>query len=71
MADWLKFVPLVRVVARMKKLSVLAIAYHDRVWLLVLVDFLPPLRYAGRGGEVGRSTTNMPWIYLKWSYLHK
>lgn len=35
------------------------------------MDFLPPLRYAGGGGDVGRSTTNMPWIYLKSSYLHK
>lgn len=55
----------------MKKLSVLAIAYHDRVGVIVVVDFLPPLRYAGRGGEVGRSTTNMPISYLKSRYLHK
>ena len=55
----------------MKKLSVLAMAYHDRVGVIVLVKILPPLRYAGRGGDVGRSTTNMPLLYLKSRYLHK
>jgi len=71
MAVWLKFVPSVSVVALMKKLSVLAITYDDRVGSLVVVVSSPPLRYAGRGGEVGRSTTNMPCSYLLCRYLHK